>query len=88
MKSFIFFIHNLSNGNILVGDYLIEVWNEWQQCYKEWAKSLGNALLQSICTTCEEVYVIWKWIWISCKCVLQSSGQPLKILFKRAGDMV
>jgi hypothetical protein len=25
MKSFIFFIHNLSNGNILVGDYLIEV---------------------------------------------------------------
>ena len=34
--------------------------------------------LEGTHTTCEVVYVIWKWTWISCKYILQSLGQPLK----------
>ena len=59
---------------------LIYKWNEWQH---DWREELELFCYYKVCTTCEQYSVIWKWTWISCKCILQALGKPLRKVLKK-----
>ena len=45
---------------------------------------IRDTLLKAPTLPVKQCSVIWKWTQISCKCILQTFGQPLKNFFKRS----